>query len=72
MGRKKIHGDEINPEIKRLYEECNLSFNQISQKLGVHPEIIKRKLKSMGVITRNLSQAMSNYFKNFGGNDAKS
>jgi len=64
MGRKKLHGEEINPEIKRLYVDCNKSLKQISDILSVHPEVIKRRLKSMGIETRNLSDAMKNFFKN--------
>lgn len=64
MGRKKLIGDEINPEIKKLYEDCHYSFNQISSKLNIHPETVKRRLKSMGILTRNLSQAMINFHKN--------
>lgn len=71
MGRRKIYGDDLNPEIKRLYTDLNYSFNQIAKKLNIHPQVVKRKLQSMGIETRNLSIAMSNYFKNFGGKDAQ-
>ena len=71
MGRRKIYGDDLNPEIKRLYLDFNYSFNQISKELEIHPQVVKRKLKSMGVETRNLSKAMSNYFKNFGDNNGQ-
>ena len=61
-GRKKIYTDELNPEIKRLYEEELQSMYAISQKLKVHPQVIKRKLISMGVYIRNKSEAMTLYY----------
>jgi len=67
MGRRKKYGDDINPEILRLYEEEDKSLNQISIDLKIHPEIVKRKLKSMGINVRGRSDAMKNYYKNHGG-----
>ncbi len=62
MGRKKIHTDEINPEVKRLYVEENLSMYAIGKKLGMHPQVIKRKLKSMEIEVRDKSQAMTLFY----------
>lgn len=60
-GRRKVHGDELNPEIVRLYTEEKLSMSAISKKLGIHPQVIKRKLQASGVEVRNKSQAMTLY-----------
>lgn len=64
MGRPRKHGDEINSEIKRLYVDNSMSLNKISEVLSVHPEVIKRRLKLMGVPIRQLGPAMSNFYKN--------
>lgn len=64
-GRKKIYKDDLNPEIKRLYEEELQSMYAISQKLNVHPQVIKRKLLSMGVHIRNKSEAMILYYTKY-------
>ena len=58
MGRKPIHGDENNEEIKRLYVEEEASLNAIGRQFGMHPQIVKRKLSKMGVETRGKSTAM--------------
>jgi hypothetical protein len=62
-GRKKIYGDELNPEIARLYTEENLSLYAISQKMGVHPEVVKRKLTAMNIPVRNKSNAMKLFYR---------
>ena len=62
-GRKKIYTDEMNPEIKRLYEEEDMSMYAIGQKLKVHPQVVKRKLISMGVEIRDKSAAMKLFYK---------
>ncbi len=62
MGRRKIYTDDLNPEIKRLYTEENLSMYAISQETEVHPQVIKRKLISMGIEVRNKSEAMKLFY----------
>lgn len=65
MGRRKKYSDSINPKIKELYVEKNMSLNQISQTLNIHPQICKRRLQSMGIDLRNQSQAMENFHQNW-------
>ncbi|MHA2010076.1 MAG: hypothetical protein ACXADW_19085 [Candidatus Hodarchaeales archaeon] len=60
MGRKKIYSDDLNPQIKQLYESGK-SLNEIRTILGVHPEIAKRRLIHMGIEVRNKSDAMVNF-----------
>ncbi len=62
-GRKPIHGDEHDAEIKRLFVEEEWSLNRISRQFTMHPEIVKRKLHKMGVETRNKSEAMTIFHK---------
>ncbi len=62
MGRRKIYTDDLNPEIKRLYTEENLSMHAISQEMEVHPQVIQRKLISMGIKVRNKSEAMKLFY----------
>lgn len=61
MPRPKKYDDSYNEKIFELYVNKNMSLSQVSQKLDIHPEIVKRRLQNMGVDTRNRSQAMSNY-----------
>ena len=59
-GRKKKYSDDLNPEMKKLYDE-GLSLYAVGKQLGVHPEIVKRRLEKMGVQVRNKSSAMRLY-----------
>ena len=63
MGRQQIYGDENNDEIKRLFEDEELSLNAIARQFGMHPEVVKRKLAKMGVGSRDKSSAMRIYHK---------
>ena len=59
MSNRLKYGDDHNNEILRLYVEEELSLSKIAQKFSMHPEVIKRKLKSMGVIAiRGKKEAM--------------
>ena len=60
MGRRKIYPDSLNPEIRRLYIAGN-SLQRIAQELDMHPEIVKRRLRSMGIPIRNRGEAMKNF-----------
>jgi len=62
-GRKKIYSDDLNPKMVRMYKEQNMSLYAIGQELGVHPEIVKRRLQKSGVEIRNKSNAMKLYHK---------
>jgi transposase-like protein len=42
MGRKPKYSEEVKIQACKDYEECNLSFKDISKKIGVHPEDIRR------------------------------
>lgn len=68
MGRRQIYGDDLNPKIKQLYEE-GFSLSRIAIKLKCHPEVIKRKLISMGVEIRNQSEAMKQFHEKRRKND---
>lgn len=61
-GRKKIHTDEVNPEVRRLYEKELLSMYAIGLQLEMHPQVVKRKLISMGIYVRNKSEAMTLFY----------
>ncbi len=61
-GRRKIYTDDLNPEIKKLYVEDSLSMYEISKKMSVHPQVIKRKLIAMGIEVRNKSEAMKLFY----------
>jgi hypothetical protein len=62
MRGRKANYSNIDPKISSLYKK-GWSFNRIAKKLKIHPEIVKRRCKAMGIETRNLSQAMSLYHK---------
>lgn len=57
MGRRQKYGDEVNPRILELYNN-NISLSKIGKELGIHPQVIKRKLIKMGVEIRGISEAM--------------
>lgn len=62
-GRKKKYSDSLNPEMIRLYQEEGLSLYAIGKTLGVHPEIVKRRLKEAGIDIRSKSDAMKLFHK---------
>jgi IS30 family transposase len=62
MGRKQIYGDELNPEMKRLFEE-GCSLREIGRRLAVHHEIVRRRLVNLGVKTRNRTEAMVQFHR---------
>ncbi len=70
MVRRREQGDEVNQEIRKLYVDESLSLNKISSLLSIHPQVIKRRLKEMGVEVRTLSKAMTNFYSNRGGEDS--
>lgn len=58
MGRSKKYGDELNPEVLKLYRQ-GLSMSAIGKKMGMPPQVVKRKLQQMGEIIRGTSEAMT-------------
>jgi hypothetical protein len=70
MGRRKIVTDDMNPEIKKLYTN-NDSLSEIGIKLNIHPQIVKRRLQSMGIKIRDKSQAMKIYHEKRRSNERK-
>ncbi len=64
MGRRRVHDDSSNSEIKKLYVSMKLSLGQISDIMCMHKQVIKRKLQSMGIEIRNRSDAMKQFYKN--------
>lgn len=59
-GRKKKYSDALNPKMVELYES-GMSLYAIGKQLGVHPEIVKRRLLDAGVEIRCKSDAMKLY-----------
>jgi DNA-binding transcriptional MerR regulator len=78
MTRQRKYSDDLNPRIKRLYKD-GFSLSEIACLLDCHPEVVKRRLKTMGVKIRNRSEAMRQYHakrilweqKNYGESNAK-
>ena len=59
MVRPKMYSDDDNERIKRLYTKDRESLSAIARMFNYSsPEIVKRKLESMGVRIRNRSAAM--------------
>lgn len=65
-GRKRIYLEELNKDIFDLYVNQFMSLSFISQQLDVPPEIVKRRLKEMGVTIRSKSEAMILFHKKKG------
>ena len=72
MGRRAKYTSEHDTEMKSLYEEELLSLSKLSQRFGMPPEIIKRKLKKQGVAIRGQSEAMKVFHQERGKNGDQS
>ena len=68
MGRNAKYTTEHDVEIKNLYEQETMSLSKLGQKFKMPPEVIKRKLKKMGVTLRDRSEAMRLSHKERGNN----
>lgn len=58
MGRNKKYGDELNPEVLELYRS-GLSMSAIGKKMGMPPQVVKRKLIEMCEPIRGINEAMT-------------
>lgn len=67
--RSSLNYQVVDPKIRELYDEDELSLNEIARRLVLHPQIVKRRCEAMGLDVRGISEAMVLFHQNRKGDE---